>query len=221
MAWFTDEHNKFFKDLAKNNNKEWFDANRKRYEESVKKPFEAFVGEAIKRIARHDKAVAIAPKDAIFRINKDIRFSKDKTPYKLEVSAIVSPAGRKDHSTPGIYFALGPEAVKFYGGCYAPEKDQLERIRTAIVRDPKGFRKVIEAKGFKGLFGKVQGEVNKVLPAEFKEAVKKEPLIANKQFYVGTEKPAKLVSDPKLMDVLMDHYLAMCPFNAWLAKALK
>ncbi|HNR54889.1 MAG TPA: DUF2461 family protein, partial [Flavobacteriales bacterium] len=86
MAWFTNDFNDFFKDLAKNNNKEWFDANRKRYEASVKEPFTAFVAEAIKRIGKHDKAVRIEPKEAIFRINRDIRFSKDKTPYKLNAS---------------------------------------------------------------------------------------------------------------------------------------
>lgn len=221
MAWFTADFNQFFKDLAKNNNKEWFDANRKRYEASVKKPFEAFVAEAIKRIAKHDKSVAIEAKEAIFRINKDIRFSKDKTPYKLEASAIISPAGRKDHGVPGIYFALGPEAAKFYGGCYQPEKDQLLAIRQAIMRDGKGFRKAIDAKPFKALFGTVQGEVNKALAPEFKAHAAKEPLIAHKQFYVAAEKPAKLVTDPKLMDALMDHWLAMCPFNQWLTKALR
>ena len=221
MAWFTSDFNQFFKDLAKNNNKEWFDANRKRYEAGVKKPFEAFVTEAIKRIGKHDKSVSIEAKEAIFRINKDIRFSKDKTPYKLEASAIISPAGRKDHNTPGIYFAFGPENVKFYGGCYSPEKEQILAIREAIMKDGKGFRKVIDAKTFTTLFGTVQGEANKVLPPEFKAAAVKEPLIANKQFYVGAEKPAKLVTDPKLMDALMDHWLAMCPFNVWLAKAIK
>lgn len=222
MAWFSPDFNRFFKDLAKNNNKDWFDANRKRYETSVKKPFEAFVAEAIDRIAKHDTSMAaLQPKDAIFRINKDIRFSKDKTPYKLEASAIISPAGRKDHAVPGIYFALGPEAVKFYGGCYQPEKEQLRSIREAIVKDGKGFRKTIEGKAFKTLFGTVQGEVNKVLPLEFKTAAVKEPLIANKQFYVGAELPAKLVADANLMDALMDHWLAMCPFNVWLTKAMK
>lgn len=221
MAWFTADFNQFFKDLAKNNNKEWFDANRKRYETGVKKPFEAFVAEAIARVGKHDKAVRIEPKEAIFRINRDIRFSKDKTPYKLNTSAIISPAGRKDHSTPGIYFELGPENVKFFGGAYEPEKDQLVRIRTAILRDPKGFRKVVDGKTFKAMFGTVRGEANKVLPPEFKSAAAKEPLIANKQFYVGAEKPAKLVTDPKLMEALMDHYLAMCPFNVWLAAAMK
>ncbi|HMC96981.1 MAG TPA: DUF2461 family protein, partial [Flavobacteriales bacterium] len=90
-----------------------------------------------------------------------------------------------------------------------------------ILRDGKGFRKVIGAKAFVTMFGSVQGEANKVLPPEFKAAVAKEPLIANKQFYVGAERPAKLVSDPKLMETFMDHYLAMCPFNEWLARAMK
>jgi uncharacterized protein (TIGR02453 family) len=221
MAWFTNDFNAFFKDLAKNNNKEWFDANRKRYEVSVKKPFEAFVGDAITRIAKQDKTVRIEPKEAIFRINRDIRFSKDKTPYKLNCSAIISPAGRKDHATPGIYFELGPESVKFYGGAYQPEKDQLVRIRTAIMTDPKGLRKTIDNKAFKALFGVVHGEANKVLPAEFKEAAKKEPLIANKQFYVMAERPAKLVASATLLDELMEHHGAMAPFNAWLAAAMK
>ena len=221
MAWFTSDFNQFFKDLAKNNNKEWFDANRKRYEGNVKEPFEAFVAEAIKRIAKHDKRIAIEPKDAIFRINKDIRFSKDKTPYKLERSAIISPSGRQDHSNPGIYFAFGPENVKFYGGCYQPEKDQLYSIREAIMRDGKGFRKAISGKPFLTLFGEVQGEANKVLPPEFKAHMAKEPLMANKQFYVGAEKPAKLVTDAKLMEVFMDHWSAMRPFNDWLTNALK
>lgn len=221
MAWFTEDYNRFFKELAKNNNKDWFDANRARYEKSVKEPFTAFVAEAIKRIGKHDRTIRIEPKEAIFRINRDIRFSKDKTPYKLEASAIISPAGRADHSVPGIYFAFGPESLKFYGGCYQPEKDQLERIRTAIMRDGKGLRKVLAAKAFTTLFEGVQGDVNKVLPAEFKAAAAKEPLIANKQFYVGAEKPSKLVTDAQLMDVFMEHYQAMSPFNAWLAAALK
>jgi uncharacterized protein (TIGR02453 family) len=221
MAWFTNDLNAFFKDLAKNNNKEWFDANRKRYTTSVKEPFHAFVAEVIDQVAKHDKHVRIEPKEAIFRINRDIRFSKDKTPYKLNASAIVSPAGRKDHETPGIYFEFGPESVKFYGGAYQPEKERLERIRTAIMRDPKGFRRTITQKPFTTMFKGVLGDANKVLPAAFKEAAKREPLIANKQFYVGAEYPAGLVTDPGLMDRLMDHYLAMRPFNTWLATAMR
>ncbi|MCB0765108.1 MAG: DUF2461 domain-containing protein [Flavobacteriales bacterium] len=221
MAWFTADLNRFFIDLAKQNNKEWFDANRKRYERSVKEPFKAFVEEAIARMAKVDPAMRIEAKDAIFRINRDIRFSKDKTPYKLNVSAIISPAGRKDHSSPGIYFELGPESIRFYGGAYQPDKDQLHGIRNAIMRDPKGFRKIVDSKAFRSTFGHVQGEANKVLPAEFKKAALAEPLIANKQFYVGAEHPPKRVSEPDLMDLLMEHYKVVRPFNAWLAQAMR
>lgn len=221
MAWFTNDFDRFFKDLAKNNNKDWFDAQRERYQRSVKEPFAVFVAEAIARIAKKDRTVAIEARDAIFRINRDIRFSKDKAPYKLEASALISPEGRKGMATPGIYFALGPEAVRIYGGCYMPERDQLHRIRTAIVRDGAGLRKAISGKGFKTCFGTVQGEVNKVLPAEFKAIAKEEPLIANKQFYVGVERPARLKTDPDLLEVLMEHWSAMAPLNAWLAAALR
>lgn len=220
MAWFTSDFNAFFKDLAKNNDKAWFDQHRQRYQTQVKQPFEAFVAEAITGCAKVDLAIRITPKDAIFRIHRDIRFSKDKTPYKLYTSAIISPAGRSDLSVPGLYFELGPESVRFFGGAYMPEKAQLHGIRTAIMRDTKGFHKVIGQTAFRQFFGTVRGEANKVLPAEFKMAAKQEPLIANKQFYVAAERPAKLVTDPKLMDVLMEHYLAMRPFNTWLASAM-
>ncbi len=220
MTCFTTDFNAFFMDLAKNNNKEWFDANRKRYESSVKKPFHAFVGEAIQRIGKLDRTVAIEPKEAIFRINRDIRFSKDKTPYKLSCSAIISPAGRKDHAVPGLYLELGPEHVGIYGGAYMPDKVQLECIRTAIVQDGRAFRKIIGATDFVSHFGSVRGEANKILPKEFKAAVVKEPLIANKQFYVMAERPAKLVASATLMNVIMDHYKAVRPFNDWLKKAM-
>ena len=216
MEWFTSDFNQFFKDLAKNNNKEWFDANRKRYEDSVKRPFEAFVGELIKRIAKLDPLIGPEPKDAIFRINKDIRFSKDKTPYKLSANALISRGGRKEHGDPGIYFELGPEHVQIFGGSYAPEKDQLFRIRSKIAADPKGFKKLYAAKSFVSHFAEMQGERNKVLPAEFKQIAQEEPLIANKAFYYGATLPARTVTDPKLMDVIMDHYKAMRPMNAFL-----
>ncbi len=220
MAWFNPDFNQFFKDLAKNNHKEWFDANRKRYEQSVKDPFEAFVAEVIDRVRKLDPAVRITPREAIFRINKDIRFSKDKTPYKLMMSAIVSPAGRKDHSAAGIYFELGPESVKIYGGQHMPDKDQLRRIREHIVANGPKFKKLYSDKEFLKRFGEIRGERNKVMPAEFKAAVAKEPLLANKQFYYMAALPAKIVTDPKLADIIIDHYKTMRPMNAFLAAAL-
>lgn len=221
MAWFSPDYNRFFMDMAPNNNKEWFDANRKRYEQSVKEPFEAFVAEVIRRVAKLDPKVAITPRDAIFRINRDVRFSRDKAPYKSRMSAVVAAGGRKDHSSGGIYFELGPENVAFYGGQYMPDKEQLQRIREHITAHLAQFKKLRTAKAFVDRFGEVQGEKNKVLPKEFKGAAAIEPLIANKQFYFMAELHPGMVTDPRLMDILMDHYKAMRPLNDFLASALR
>lgn len=216
MAWFTPDYNRFFRELAANNNKEWFDANKKRYETVVKQPFEAFVAEVIKRVAKVDPRVRIEPKEAIFRINRDVRFSKDKTPYKLSRSALVSAAGRKDHAAAGIYFELGPGSVGFYGGAYLPDKDALYELRRRIAADLRTFKKLREDKAFVKYFGAVQGERNKVLPAEFKEAAAQEPVLFHKQMYYGAELPAKTVTDPDLADILMEHYTAMRPMTEFL-----
>ena len=80
MTYFSTDYLEFFKELAANNNKEWFDRNRKRYESVVRDPFKTFIGQLISEIAKSDSAFDIESKDAIFRINSDIRFSKDKTP---------------------------------------------------------------------------------------------------------------------------------------------
>lgn len=221
MAWFTPDHNRFFKDLAAHNNKEWFDANKTRYEASVKRPMLAFVQELIDRIKRLDPQVTMEPKQAIHRVYRDIRFSKDKLPYKTYGSAIIQRGDRKDMAEPGMYFELGPEAVRIYGGAYQPEKEQLRAIRESLLRDGKSLRKAVGAAPFVRHFGEVQGERNKVLPAEFKEAAKSEPLIANKQFYFVAELPPAQVASADLADVLMAHYKAMRPVNDWLAKAMR
>lgn len=221
MAWFSPDFNKFFIELAPNNNKEWFDANRKRYVSSIKEPFEAFVADVITQIAKHEPKVNITPREAIFRINRDVRFSKDKAPYKSRMSAVVAAGRRKDHSSGGIYFELGPENVAFYGGQYNPDRDQLQRIREHIAANLSTFRKLRNAKAFVEHFGEVQGDRNKIVPKEFKAVLEQEPLIANKQFFFMAELDPKLVTSPELLDLLMEHYKAMKPMNDFLAAALK
>src|SRR5690606_4197407 len=96
MAYFTSDFIEFFKELAANNNKEWFDENRERYQKNVKIPFEKFVAALMAELKKDDPELTGDPKKAIFRINRDIRFAKDKTPYKLNRSAAISKYGKKD-----------------------------------------------------------------------------------------------------------------------------
>ena len=204
MAFFNKDYLDFFKELAANNNKEWFDKNRKRYEREVKEPFKNFVTELISAMAKDDSDLEIEAKDAIFRINRDIRFSKDKTPYKLNNSAIISREGRKNKNHPGVYIELGPEKLAFYGGIYVPDNKQIEKIRTYFSSHADDLTALLNETGFKHTFGEIHGEKSKRLPKEFKEAGEQQPLIWNKQWYYYCHLPPEVILSDNLLSVLLD-----------------
>jgi uncharacterized protein (TIGR02453 family) len=205
MSFFKQEFLDFFIELAPNNNKDWFDLNRKRYEQFVKVPFSDFVTHLIKEIAKNDKRFEnLESKDCIFRINKDVRFSKDKSPYKLMVSAVVAPSGKKSKAINGVYFELGPEHLRVYGGIYEIEKDDLQELREGIAKNSDEFKKLYSDKKFKDTFGAIRGEKNKIIPKELREAAEKESLIFNKQFYFFAEFPAETVLDKNLDKIILD-----------------
>lgn len=221
MAYFTDDFVQFFKELAANNNRDWFHANKKRYENSVKKPFENFISDIIAKVREQEPDLKLEPKEAIFRINRDIRFSKDKTPYKLNTSAIVAKGGRKGMHSPGMYIELNPEEVRVYGGIYMPDKDLLYSVREQITKNLTAFDKAINDKDFKKVYGTIQGEKNKIIPKEFKEAGEKQPLIYNKAFYYYTKLPVKSITSPKFADEVISAYGAAKPVREFLRKAVK
>lgn len=222
MAFFTPDFLQFFIELAPNNHKDWFDLNRKRYEKSVKEPFKEFVEHIIKEIAKTDASFKdLEAKDCIFRINRDIRFSKDKTPYKMNVSAVVAPEGKKSKAVNGIYFEFGPEHVRVYGGIYEIDKDDLLTVREGIANDLKGFQEAYSNPRFKKVFGTILGEKNKVIPKELKEAADQEPLIFNKQWYFYAQFDAETVLDPKLDQLLLDCFEAGKPVEHYFNKLIK
>jgi len=220
MNYFTDDFSQFFKDLAGNNNTEWFHANKQRYEQSVKEPFAAFVEKIIEEISKLDPEYQITPKECIFRLHRDVRFSKDKSSYKLFSSAVISPKGRKDKSLPGLYLKLSPEDMVIMGGCYGPSTIQLQQIRNAINNDPKAFRNLIENDDFKEKLGAIKGDVNKRIPKEFQKTFINDPLIANKQFYYGATLPPEIISTNQLDALVLDYWKSMRPVNDFLTEAI-
>jgi uncharacterized protein (TIGR02453 family) len=208
---FTSDYTQFFKDLAANNNRDWFQENKKRYEKSVKDPFKSFVQALIEMVARHEGEMEIQPKDCIFRINRDIRFSKDKTPYKLNCSAIVSKGGKKDKTYPGLYVEASPEHVRVYGGVYMPDKDQTFDIREKILNKTSDFKSLYEDKKFKKYFGEIRGDKNKRTDKSFMEHSETEPLIMNKQWYWFSEMDPKILESDKLITEIESRYVAMKP----------
>ncbi len=148
---------KFLKDLQKNNNKPWFDANRKAYE-AAKADYLSFVQAVIEKHSKKDPSIAhLAAKDCIFRINRDVRFSKDKSPYKTNMGAYMTKDGKKSFSA-GYYFHMEPGGSFAGGGLYMPPPELLKNVRQEIDYNWKEFYKIINSKKFKTVFGDLSTE---------------------------------------------------------------
>ena len=215
MSLITKDFISYFKDLNKNNNRDWFHTNKKRYEESVKKPFANVIAEVAKKMK-----IEIEPKNAVFRINRDIRFSKDKTPYKVQTTAIISKYGRKAKDYPGYYLRFAPGSISIGGGAYFLEKDDLYAVRQHIQNNPKAFAKLLKKKAFVEKFGELQGEKNKRIPKEFVEAHAEQPLIANKQFFFMAEMSAKEMLRDDLVAFICEYFRAGTAINEFLIEGL-
>lgn len=222
MSFFTADYLDFFKELAAHNHKEWFDANRKRYETSVKEPFKAFTQHLIDELAKKEPVFKdLKASECIFRINRDIRFSKDKTPYKTMCSAVISPNGKKSSSIHGIYFELTPEHVRAYGGVYEIDKDDLYALREGIASELGTFQKLINNKAFKEVFGTIHGEKNKKIDNYFQDAATKEPLLFNKQFYFYSTFEAESILDPHIDQLLLKCYEVGRPLELFFNQFIK
>lgn len=216
MAFFDIKFLNFFKDLAANNNKVWFDENRSTYEDFVREPFKEFVQHLINTVAIKNKAFKeLEPKDCIFRINRDIRFSKDKTPYKLMVSAVIAPEGKKSKAVNGVYIELSPAHLRVYGGIYEIDKDDLYAVREEMALAPEKFKKIYSAPKFKSVFGQILGEKNKIIPKEFREAAEIEPLIYNKQWYFYAEFAPETILSDNLDQIILDCFEAGKPMEKY------
>lgn len=132
--YFSQEFSNFLKELEENNNKEWFNGNKKRYQEYVALPFNAFIEKILNAIKRQDSTIDIELSEAVFRINRDLRFTKDKSPYKIFKSALISPKGRKSKEEPGFYLEMGAAYIKIACGCFKLSPVQLRKIERNIAQ---------------------------------------------------------------------------------------
>lgn len=146
----------FLKKLKKNNNRDWFHANKNLYEDA-KYDFEVFIFELIQKISDYDESVSgLEPKDCFFRIYKDVRFSKDKTPYKTNLGASINEGGRKA-PTAGYYVHIDPTEYFLGSGLYMPTPEKLLAVRKKIAARPKEFKNIVENKEFRRIYGKLWG----------------------------------------------------------------
>ena len=142
----------FLKKLKKNNNKAWFEANRNVYTEA-KQELENFLEGLISVYGKTDDSIAsLTPKECMFRINRDVRFSKDKSPYKLNFGASINSGGKKS-SLAGYYLHIEPGKSFVGGGLWMPEPAELSKIRQEIDYNLKEFTSLLKSPSFKKQFG--------------------------------------------------------------------
>ncbi len=211
----------FLKKLKINNNREWFDSNKTEYLAS-KEIFEEFVSELIKGINKFDKKVSIdlKPKDCTFRIYKDVRFSKDKTPYKNNMSASINPGGKKSN-IPGYYFHLEPEACFLAGGVYMPMPDDLKAIRQEIDYNPLPLINILKSASFKKEFNGLDEEDKlKNPPKGFNKDHAHSEILKNKHFIVSRKFENKVILKKEGLSKTLDSFKAMYPFLDYLRKAI-
>lgn len=212
---------KFLKDLARHNDRAWFEKNKSRYLEA-KALFEDVVGAVLNELVRFDPALAgLDPKKLPFRIYRDVRFGKDKRPYKTNMGAGFSPNGRLIQE-PGYYLHIEPSNKSFIaGGIYMPDATNLAKIRQEIDYNPNGLRKILHAKKFEEAFGDFDDfDKLKTAPKGYAKDHPQIEWLKLKSFIVTMPLTDKQVTDKKFIGLTASACKQIKPLNNYLQQAL-
>ncbi len=224
---FTPASLAFLRGLARHNNKPWFEAQRESYEQDVRDPMRALIEEMDVRLARFAPEITGDPKRSMFRINRDIRFSKDKSPYKTHAAcwfrhqgASHKVGGEADEGSAGLYFHLQPRKSFVGAGIWMPPRPALNKIRDAIAEDAKGFARVVEDPRSGRFGGLDDGAMLKRMPRGFAEDHPAAKWLRYQSFTIGRLLTDKQVLGPGLVTVLVGDFTLMMPLVRWLNRAL-
>lgn len=211
----------FLNELKENNTKQWFDENRDRYQ-MLRGEFVDFINGLIAEIGLFDKEIGpVSAKDCIFRINRDIRFSSDKSPYKTNFGAFMAKGGRNSGNA-GYYIHLEPGNCFLAGGIYMPSPPVLKSLRKSIYDHFDEFMKMLSEPSFKKHFGhELWGEQLKTVPQGYPKDFPGINYLRFKQFTVLKNIPDSLYLKPGYVNEVLQAFRAMAPFNAFLNHAVK
>ena len=217
---FEPQARQFLRELRANNNRDWFQAHKPDYEQFVRGPLLELVLELNLAIEEHSPGHNIDPRKSVYRIYRDIRFSKNKDPYKTHAAAVFPPTGMERHAGAGFYFHFSAEELLIGGGVYAPPSDVLGRIRAQIAADPDELRGILAAARFRKFYGSLDGQRLKRTPRGFAPDHPAADLLVYKQFLSGTTLPADVIEQPTIGPVLDQHFRAIAPLMAYLNRAV-
>ena len=217
----------FLRGLARHNRRPWFEARRDTYEAAVRAPMRALIEAVDVRLARVAPELVGDPRRSMFRIHRDVRFSRDKSPYKTWASAWFyhqdagKGVGQEAHGGAGLYFHLEPGACLVAGGLWMPERGALAKVRDAILADPEGFEALVTAAGFRRTYKRLSQEaVLTRTPRGYPPDHPAERWLRYKSFTASVTLTDAQVRSPRLVDTVMRRYEALVPLVRWLNSAL-
>ncbi len=200
----------FLSGLALNNRRPWFEEHKADFEKA-RLTFENLIDEVIRRLSAFEDLSGLTAKDCVMRMYRDIRFSKDKTPYKTAMVASIAAGGKKSGRC-GYGLHLAPKETMAGGGLWDPQPAQLAMFRRTIDRDPLAFSKLIEAPEFERTFGGLKGEKLKSAPQGYAKDHPAVEILKLKQVYVARSFPDRAVIADDFVDRLIDTFRVMKPF---------
>ena len=211
---------KFLSDLNKNNRREWFYANKSAYQVARENVLD-LIAMLIHHIAEFDNSLlGTEPQDCLFRIYRDVRFSKNKIPYKVWFNASLRGGGRKGIGA-GYYISIQPGKSYLGGGLWRPSSEDLDKIRKGIISRTQEFENVLEAKEFKDAFGELGGEKLKTAPRGFSRDHPNIHWLRYKDFIVGKPISDKEIMEDQFLDYAVKSYYNMLPLKQFLNKRLE
>jgi len=213
----------FFTELAENNERAWFLANKERYQESVVRPMTLLVADMAPRLARISRHYVADPKRSLFRIYRDVRFSKDKSPYKTHAAAQFRHAAGRDVHAPGFYLHAAPGDIFIGGGMWMPPAPQLKSVRERIARQTAEWRRANADAAFVKAYGGFSDEAEYTLKRPPKGFDPEHPAIQDikrTSFVFGIELTEAQAKKPEMIDRIEAAFLAARPPMRFLCKAL-
>jgi len=211
----------FLSDLKLHNDRDWFHENHVRYE-TAKLNFETFVQAVIDAVTKFDPILkGLEAKTCIFRINRDIRFSHDKSIYKTNFGAFIVRGGKKNSDRfPGYYFHVDPEGSFVAGGAYIPPAPWLNAIREKIDENGDELMRIITHRDFIKYFGKLEGEKVKTTPKGYAKDHPHIELLKHKSFLAEAEIPRRILTSESCFDLVISAFRAMKPLNDFLTTGI-
>lgn len=213
---FSPEALKFLRGLKRNNDREWFQARRDIYERELKAPMLALIGEVNEAMLSFAPENVRPPQKAMMRIYRDIRFSKDKRPYKTNVAAWWARTGLEKTSGGGYYFHVSPDEVIIAAGVYMPEREQLLAIRRYLVEHHAELRRILAGKKLRSLMKEFEGLPLTRPPKGFAPDDPAMDLIRQRQWGVTAHLPPGIAAKPGLLKEIVERFKAAAPMVALL-----